>query len=378
MSCVVRLLSALLLALAFLGVALAGLTGPAQATVMPAMDLAPAGVPAEVILTTDFTATGRSLTRAGDAIYLFNDFSGSLNWRFGTKTSQWYNVAVVGSPPRRYGYGAAAYNNDIYVVGGETPGGSKLDDVWRYDPATGTWSEVPQDTRPPGRSGHSIVGTTDSLLIYGGTMATPTQETYLWKFDPATGYWSVVFGFENSQGTRWGHSAGILGDRWYAVGGVVTAPTHFVQRTTWNFSQFESVPATSTVQPSLRKNLAAVFDTQTTAIVIVGGEAITKNETFTDTWRFDVGSGTWTRLPDLPQPLDNIRAEGWHSPTTPSAVNAAGVFTDGLHILIVGDPVDGGETVSYVFDGDIYQLKSLPAAPDYDIFLPLILRQSGG
>ena len=132
------------------------------------------------------------------------------------------------------------------------------------------------------------------------------------------------------------------------------------------------------MQPSLRKNQAAAFDTQTTAIVIVGGEDLTTSQPLTDTWHFSVGSRTWTRLRDLPQPLRNIRAEGWYSPTASSTVHAAGVFTDGLHILIVGDPVGGGETASYVFDGDVYQLKPLPAGADYAIFLPLVLRQSGG
>lgn len=379
MNYVGRLLFVLTLALAFLGVALTGLAGPTQAATPSTMSFADLPVSVEEVWTTSLTDTGRSLTRSGNGIYLFEDFSNSRYWRFDTKTQKWVMSSFTSNrPPQRYGYAAAAFSDTVYILGGETSSGSKWDDVWRYDPATNTWSEVPQDTRPPARSGHSAVGTTNGIFVYGGTMATPTQETYLWKFTPATGYWTVASWFENPQGTRPGHSAGILGERWYVAGGTITQPTHFVQRTTWDSTGFESVPSTSTVQPSLRKNQAAVFDMQTTAIVIVGGKDLTTSQPLTDTWHFSVGSRTWTRLRDLPQPLRNIRAEGWYSPTASSTVHAAGVFTDGLHILIVGDPVGGGETVSYVFDGDVYQLKPLPAGADYTIFLPLVLRQSGG
>jgi hypothetical protein len=142
------------------------------------------------------------LTRSGNGIYLFEDFSNSRYWRFDTKTQKWVMSSFTSNrPPQRYGYAAAAFSDTVYILGGETSSGSKWDDVWRYDPATNTWSEVPQDTRPPARSGHSAVAQLTHLCLCG-TMATPTQETYLWKFTPATGYWTVASWFENPQGTR--------------------------------------------------------------------------------------------------------------------------------------------------------------------------------
>jgi len=347
------------------------LAGTAQAGLNPAGQSAELYPPAGDISHADYiTQTSRSLTRVGSNIYMFGNFANSYYSRYDTTTGTWNSASFTTTTPlKRVGYAAGTLQNKVYISGGQNQSGQKLDDVWRFDPATNTWTEVAQDTRPPARSGHTFVGATTNFIVFGGMPVTDTLASAVWKFDPATGYWST-YGIANPQGPRPGLSAGILGSRMYMVGGEISNSASFVQWTDLMGVQFGNEPITSTARPALRKYQATAFAPETNAIYIFGGVELTTSATLTDAWYLKIGSGTWTRLPDLPKALADAKAAAWYTYPITLTRDTPAVFADGVQVLIVGDQSEGGGQVSYVFDGIEYQLVS----SSYRVYLPFARR----
>ena len=306
----------------------------------------------------------------GSDIYLFGNFGNTSYLKFDTTSGTWGSGSITTTmPSKRLGFAAGTLNNYLYISGGENQNSQKLDDVWCFDPATHTWTEVTQETRPPARSGHTFVGETNEFLVFGGLPVTDSLASAVWTFNPTMGFWST-YGIVNPQGSRPGLSAGILGSRMYLVGGTITNPDSFVQWTNLMGTQFVNQPITSTARPALRKYQATAFLPQTNTIYIFGGEALTTTKSFTDSWSLNVVSGTWTRLPDLPQPLTDGKAAAWYTPPLTSMNDVPAAFAEGVQILIVGDPSERGGPVSYVFDGAEYQL----ASSSYRVYLPMARR----
>ncbi len=342
----------------------------------------PAGVQvvsAGAAITATMHKNNFTLTGVGDSLYLFggaSDITGTVSnqlHRFDTSTETWHSVAVTSTGPAgRQGHAAAAFGNQLYILGGANQAGQKLDDVWRYNPATNTWSEVTQDTRPPARMGHTAVGTADNLLIYGGVMATPILTTSVWKFDPNTGYWTT-YGMANPQGGRLGHSAGIIGDSLYLVGGGETPSVDFMQKTDFNGILYDSVTVTSTARPTPRRNQATVFLPASNSIMIFGGESITTSAPISDAWSFDIGKGEWTKLPDLPNAVTGLKAASWTSTSHSPAGRLPGALAGGVQVLIVGGKDAQGDLnpTSYVFDGAAYQPV---VTQNYSLYIPLVRR----
>lgn len=116
----------------------------------------------------------------------------------------------------RYGTGAAALNNKIYVFGG-TGGGGVLNTTEVYDPATDTWA-----LKAPMPTARAVPGCTtvgDRIYCLGGVVASSVHTAVNEEYNPATDSWTVRAPLPDARAAQATVSAG---GKIYAIGGVLT------------------------------------------------------------------------------------------------------------------------------------------------------------
>jgi N-acetylneuraminic acid mutarotase len=83
---------------------------------------------------------------------------------YDVRTQEWTSLPDV--PTARSGVAVAAFDDQIYVLGGEDLSLGTRDQVERYDPASGTWQEVAP--LPSARHGLGGVALEDGILAIAG------------------------------------------------------------------------------------------------------------------------------------------------------------------------------------------------------------------
>lgn len=186
---------------------------------------------------------------------------------------------------------AAAYNDQLVVMGGWMPQGSDLQAVASdrvFVLRDGTWTQLPRLNRPRAAGAAAVVG--DKIVVVGGRVNDGLVKT------------TEVF-----DGTRWHDRADIPtprdhlaavsdGTHLYAVGGrMLTSSknTAALERYDPNTNQWTKLPPMPTARGGLG---AAIVGGR---LIAVGGEAPTS--VFRTVEAFDIASGTWSRLPNLQQ-----------------------------------------------------------------------------
>ncbi|NMC14414.1 MAG: hypothetical protein GYA34_16210 [Chloroflexi bacterium] len=324
----------------------------------------------------------RSLNIVGGNVYLFTDFSNSSYRVFSTTAKTWtvdHSSTVI--TQMLEGYASGVLSDTIYVLGGVNVSHTYQGDVWKFSPISNTWSRGDSEATTPilgGRAGGSFTGAPSrgELLAFGGSPPFTPAGDEVWRYNPATTLWTTS-NMPNPDGDRPGHSAGVIGDRLYLVGGVTPPSGNFVQAVTLDGSMFPSVYITGTQSPTPRTYPATVFDSQNNRIYVFGGKSITSSAAMTDTWYLSLGTGIWNRLPDLPQPLTNTHAAGWYNTAFKSTVNSEDFFVP-IEILLVGDQINNGTTISYVYDEYQMDYEQIAIPADFSIYLPFIIRNYGG
>ncbi|MBN9047969.1 MAG: hypothetical protein J0H78_00825 [Rhizobiales bacterium] len=140
------------------------------------------------------------------------------------KTDQWTARAPLPTP--RTGAAAAAMTGGIYVIGGRIgsafANGSDVDVVEAYDPAADRWS-APLARLPAPRGDATATVWRNLILVAGGTPIPEAGESArtLIGFDPGANRWSAL---PAPPLPRTGFAAGVIGDRFYAVGGEAERP----------------------------------------------------------------------------------------------------------------------------------------------------------
>lgn len=316
-----------------------------------------------------------SLNVVGNNAYLFGNFANTRYKKFDFTQQKWSigNTSSVVTSTRE-GYASAVMSDSIYIMGGVHKNQEQMSEVWKYDPNSGTWVRVDTAATTPlphGRAGGTFTAapSVGKFLAFGGAPSYSYGHDAVWIYDNNTGFWTT-YGTSNPQGDRPGHSAGVMDNWMYLVGGVVSETGSFVQKTDYTGTMYPTVHVSGTLHPEPRKNQATVFDSVSNSIYVFGGESFSST-VFTDSWHFDLDSGVWTRLENMPQPLTNSKAVGWYSSSHRAAGHSSDVFGGGFQILIVGDQITDDVKTSYVFDGSEYEQKELPRIP---VYLPIIIR----
>lgn len=93
-------------------------------------------------------------------------------------TMKWSKFETSSKQPEiRSSHSASVYNHCLYIFGGISDEGEKLNDFWKLDLKTRIWIQITGSGElPVGRSGHTSVVYKDFLIIFGG-MKDITKET---------------------------------------------------------------------------------------------------------------------------------------------------------------------------------------------------------
>lgn len=135
------------------------------------------------------------------------------------KSDQWTSRAPLPTP--RTGAATAAMTGRIYVIGGRIgsafANGSDVDVVEAYDPAADRWT-APLARLPAPRGDATAAVWRNLILLAGGTPMSEAGENTraLIGFDPSANRWAAL---PAPPLPRTGFAAGVVGDRFYAVGG---------------------------------------------------------------------------------------------------------------------------------------------------------------
>ena len=260
--------------------------------------------------------------------YLFGgaDVSGvGLNdiWALNKDNSEWEKEVPIGyPPPPRQGHGAAYCDGKMYVFGGHKEGGD-LNMLWVYEFSTTAWhpnTSMP----PPGRSYHSMVTIGNQVWLFGGKKSDVNHKFGdLWCYEVQAYEWTQKASIPAGM-ARYGHCAFTANGKMYVYGG--RGYDYFSDM--WVYD-----PATDTwtevnllgEQPPPRKHQAIMFseDMDPDIFAFAGGtgpasssqktngaglHTSNSDTVLSDTWEYNIGSNTWTRLADLPVGLTQAAA----------------------------------------------------------------------
>lgn len=316
---------------------------------------------------------GHSMVEGKDGPYMTDGVKAAgtvLNdlWEFNKDNGAWEKEAPDDDPTSgSQGLAAVFINGKLYVFGGHNEGGN-LTMFWVYDPVTKKW-QPETSMPPPGRSYHSMVVIGNQILLFGGKKY-DVDHKYgdLWCFGLLTREWeqkaSIPAGRE-----RYGHSTFTANDKMYVWGG--RGYEYFTDM--WVYDPVTNTWAEVTLQgeqPRPRKHqttfrFSELIDPDTWGIAGGTGPASSSKKTngtvlrtsnsdtvFSDTWKYNIGTNTWTRLADLPVGLTQAAA--------------ALLDTANNHVLLFGgmkiDSTVSGDTYMYLPEGTgVEKAETLPA-----------------
>eukprot|EP00761_Pharyngomonas_kirbyi_P000340 gb/GECH01000340.1/.p1 GENE.gb/GECH01000340.1/~~gb/GECH01000340.1/.p1 ORF type:complete len:510 (+),score=58.89 gb/GECH01000340.1/:1-1530(+) len=162
----------------------------------------------------DFAPTprlGHSASMHNDQMIVFggtddNSSSADLNI-FCFQRNVWFsNVQTGGSKPLpRNDHISLVVSDKMYVFGGESSGGVKLDDFYSLDLGSMIWTCISTTTAPPPRFNHAGCTIGRYILLMGGWKDDDTFRNDLWLFDTENEYWEEIIARKNPI-QRYGHS----------------------------------------------------------------------------------------------------------------------------------------------------------------------------
>jgi hypothetical protein len=212
--------------------------------------------------------------------------------------------ADLGNPPlEMHHLQPVVWNDDVYVVcafTGPYPNETPIPNVWIYDPPTNTWTQGPAIPAARNRGAAGVVVYQDDVYVVGGNTQGHAGGYVPWldRYDPATNTWTAL---ADAPHARDHFTAVVIGNKLYAAGGrQTTQPNPFVN-TIGPVDVYDFTAGTWSSLPEPLPTLRA--GTMTVArgehLVVVGGESTV--EAHDETEALDVLTGEWIALPLLNQ-----------------------------------------------------------------------------
>eukprot|EP01091_Cochliopodium_minus_P011563 TRINITY_DN3311_c0_g2_i2.p1 TRINITY_DN3311_c0_g2~~TRINITY_DN3311_c0_g2_i2.p1 ORF type:complete len:925 (-),score=275.28 TRINITY_DN3311_c0_g2_i2:403-3177(-) len=193
-----------------------------------------------------------------------------------------------GTPPSpRVGHSAIAYENKIYIFGGEGPFKEQFNEIFCYDITTLTWSKIQSlGSLPTPRSYHTATLFNDQMIIFGGVCEDNQIFDTIHCLNLKTNMWSQYGMLNAGPNACYGHTSVIHDNSLVIYGGVTErGPTNHIyifnfESNKWNKgSAYNKVIRSDVMENSL--HCAVLMNN--TKIFIFGGmnskENITNNLT---------------------------------------------------------------------------------------------------
>jgi len=251
--------------------------------------------------------------------YLYQ-IGGETDWWIRTGAVNRYELATDTWSSRRemhtaaYGIDAVALGDQIYVPGGSMSeadpigGGAFLSSLQVYSPGDNTWSLAAP--MPAALAYASAVTHGGLLYVIGGELPDGSYSNHLYIYDPAANSWSQ--GPSMGQGRAYA-AAAVVRDKIYVAGGFAGGDILLD-----SLEIYDPAANSWTYGPNLPFAWAPFGDgvRDNRYLIVLGGGSIdqsagtTRYWCSTDAWAFDVVTGAWVPLPDLPRCLYGSQADG--------------------------------------------------------------------
>ncbi len=197
--------------------------------------------------------------------------------------------------PGREGHVGTSCNGKVYIGLGHSGGGNRRSDWWSYDPQCGEWTREPD--YPGGAIANPFIFTIGNMIYVGGGTNGTTYLSASYYFNALTQTWNSISNLPYSAvfGSSAATSDGTYG---YVLGGVNNSGNrqellrYDPNTDTW--SVISNYPAGGASAP---------FLVYWNGYLYAGG-ANCSNEFY----QYDIASGTWTALPNLPGNCKNCAA----------------------------------------------------------------------
>jgi hypothetical protein len=197
------------------------------------------------------------------------------------------------SPPARHDHAAVAFNNKMYIFGGEDANGHSLNDVWAFDPLEDTWQQQPSQSGPsawPGGFDAVAVTIGQQIILYGGTInnggGNQATTANAYAYNPINGSWTKL-------------AADPLGSDPAATAGVFNGKMYVFSSTSNTIEVFDPVQNSwSAVNPqgtSPAPRALAAGTSLSSVFWLVGGTGSSG-----DTWLYNFTTNSWVQKASFP------------------------------------------------------------------------------
>ncbi len=232
----------------------------------------------------------------------FYIYGGNPNYDFWQYTlsnaPQWTQLPTANGPSDRQYASSVSINSDFFIIGGQSsPNNStNYSDLWKYNIVSQTWTQLSYLALvSSGIYGHTSVAYNQDIFVFGGQDGNGNLLNSIYQYNTPTGIWSLVSTTGGPPQNRVYHSASIIGSDMFIFGGLGLDSN----LNTLYFSDFwqYNVNAQTWTQlasgPLGRSNHSSVVTGN--SIVIFGGGG-SSTPYFSDFWQYDLTTNTWTQL----------------------------------------------------------------------------------
>ncbi|NJP31489.1 S8 family serine peptidase [Micromonospora thermarum] len=230
----------------------------------------------------EVTVKGISKARTGTA------YGGAAPEAGTSADDAWAQIADL--PAAVFDNGAAWLDGRVYSVGGGSGTGTERK-AWAYDPGTEAWTALPD--LPTARAKPGVASVGGKLYVLGGWGADEDTVASVDVLDPGTGTWSTLSGATNPAPVAAAGTA-VAGGKVYLVGGCADGACAATDR----LVVFDPKTGTFTTGAPYPHPVAWLSCGGIGAQVYCAGG--TGSTEYTDAYRYDPASDSWTRIADLP------------------------------------------------------------------------------
>jgi N-acetylneuraminic acid mutarotase len=177
-------------------------------------------------------AVGSAMCAVGNKLYYFGGLTmaGGVEselYTFDTNLGQWavpgpLGIGVLGTLPSGRAYHAmACANGRAYMFGGQDATSSTLGDFHALDAATMAWVPAgPHGSAPTARKGHTLTHSGERLYLFGGTSSSGEKLNDVYSLNLNTLQWRALQTSGDRPTAREGHTAVVLDESLFVFAGV--------------------------------------------------------------------------------------------------------------------------------------------------------------
>ncbi|HOG43140.1 MAG TPA: kelch repeat-containing protein, partial [bacterium] len=224
-------------------------------------------------------------------------------WEYDPDQRIWRSADTTGLKPQGRLAHSAAINNkngNMLIFGGAFAKDVFANDTWIFNTETRSWRQIIQNNGPSGRMAASIVYDSDRnrFVMFGG-MSLESGLNELWEFIVEEEIWVQVTVTGDAPSPRTGASMAYdpVRKKIILFGG---GDFNFALQDTWEYDtqniQWENRSGDDVTPPGMREFAVMGYDSNTGTAVLYGGDSGENGTVYSDIWKYEPISGTWSNI----------------------------------------------------------------------------------